>query len=60
MQWEYLQVKTYLSGPILSNNQDTDELNEQGEDGWELVSVTPITDFQGKTGLLLYTFKRPL
>jgi DNA invertase Pin-like site-specific DNA recombinase len=36
-----------------------DELKEIANDGWELVSVTPIASNQGTTIDLLYTFKRP-
>ena len=36
-----------------------DELQEMANDGWELVSVTPINYDNGHTGILLYTFKRP-
>ena len=35
-----------------------DELRALAADGWELVSVVPITN-QGFTTYLLYTFKRP-
>ena len=34
-----------------------DVLQELANDGWELVSVTPIT-YGGGTGQVLYTFKR--
>ncbi|MCX6083292.1 MAG: DUF4177 domain-containing protein [Chloroflexi bacterium] len=40
---------------------DWDKLNKLANDGWELVSVTPIvTAHSGQTFQLLYTFKRPL
>ena len=38
---------------------DFDKLQELSAQGWELVSVTPIT-FTGSTRELLYTFKRPI
>ncbi len=39
-----------------------DKLNQFANDGWELVSVAPITTAlgSGQTYLLLYTFKRPV
>ena len=38
------------------------KLNQFANDGWELVSVTPITTApaSSQTFLLLYTFKRPV
>ncbi len=48
-QWEYASILN--DGPAAR-----DTLNEQGAQGWELVSVV-----QGQgTGKLLYVFKRPL
>jgi len=40
-----------------------DSIEEYGEEGWELVSVTPITENTGDssyTNYLLYTFKKPI
>jgi len=37
-----------------------DKLLDLAAEGWELVSVPSITDHQGETTQLLYTFKRPL
>jgi hypothetical protein len=37
---------------------DWDKIQELPSQGWELVSVTPITVWQGRTACLLYTFKR--
>jgi hypothetical protein len=38
---------------------DYDEIMKLAEDGWELVSVTPLSK-SGRTHKLLYTFKRPI
>lgn len=40
------------------SEQDHRELDKISEEGWELVSVTPI-DSLGYTPQLLFTFKRP-
>ncbi len=39
---------------------DWDNIQDLASQGWELVSVTPITVWQGRTACLLYTFKRPV
>ncbi len=38
-RWKYKVVEL---DPMLLKTQVQDELNKLGEDGWELVSVTPI------------------
>lgn len=38
---------------------DWDIIREMGQDGWELISATPIT-FGGTTLEVLFTFKRPI
>ncbi len=37
-----------------------EDLQYMAAEGWELVSVTPITNNNGATIRLLYTFKRPV
>jgi hypothetical protein len=35
------------------------ELNEFGMDGWELVSIIHLSEYQGRTGALEFVLKRP-
>lgn len=72
-KWEmasYLTREFYgLSGPNVTqiwNKKDSktgltnwDEIAKYGQDGWELVSVTPLA-IGGSTTQLLYSFKRPV
>ncbi len=37
-----------------------DDLKELAADGWELVSVVPLSATHGITCMILYTLKRPL
>lgn len=50
MKWEYA---FYFND---GGTEPIQELNERGEEGWELVTVTPGTDDKYET----YYFKRPL
>jgi hypothetical protein len=47
MQWEYLSVVRSTTGALLGGHLDrqafTEQLNDLGERGWELVSVFPTT-----------------
>ncbi len=67
------QLTTYLArefrhsieGFWLVKNKKTGKtdwinIQELANQVWELVSVTPITVWQGRTDCLLYTFKRPI
>jgi hypothetical protein len=60
-RWEY-RVMLMAVGGFLAPNVDVDQLgqylNEAGEDGWELMSVVPITRGRGETSELMGVFKR--
>jgi hypothetical protein len=64
--WEYhtalFEVLNGLfSGFQLDEEQMRSRLNALGNEGWELVSVTPIKQSSGHgTAALLASFKRPL
>jgi hypothetical protein len=69
-RWEYQTItlkreyKTnIITGASVTNWNSTINLQQLGEEGWELVSVVPIADFQsdysGFTHQLQYIFKRP-
>jgi hypothetical protein len=70
IKWEYKSVTTEVEGnrPIRMRdldpayNESTVEwLNTLGNDGWELVSITPLNIGMGRTsGLAYLVFKRPL
>jgi esterase/lipase len=60
-RWEY-RVMLMAVGGFLGPNVDVDQLgqylNQAGEDGWELMSVVPITRGRGETSELMGVFKR--
>jgi hypothetical protein len=74
--WELtMYLSRFLTGRGLSTQPDASKLwtekNDDGtsdftkivamsKDGWELVSVTPITGQSGETRHILFTFKRAL
>ena len=62
MRWEYLshkfEVTGFVSDPLLDVTAFEQQLAAYGEEGWELVSLVPITA-GGSTRSLLATFKRP-
>ena len=49
-RWEYSLVESYVS-----NKQFVEELNEMGDDGWELVSIAGAREFD-----FTAFFKRPV
>jgi len=67
MKWEYLTISLEAKGvwtKNLNEEKTLEKLNELGKDGWELVSVTPIS----RTGVwtqreatyaFSFIFKRP-
>jgi hypothetical protein len=67
-KWEYLQKSvsrhiTALSGATAWKSEVN--LPQLGKEGWELVSLVPISttigsSFSGATTEVLYTFKRPI
>lgn len=60
--WEYKTVKLKLRG-ILGGKFREDEvsqvLNENGSEGWELVSTLSTALYQGRTQNAALIFKRP-
>lgn len=61
--WEYKTVSFNTKGSWarieFNEMQFTRMLNEQGQDGWELVSTTSLHEVQGRTAELIVVFKRP-
>ena len=67
MKYEYKVISPEMSGWVKKKvNDDTKVLlNELGQDGWELVSVTPVTanmgtSWGGTTANFVFFFKRLL
>jgi hypothetical protein len=54
--WQHLAMDagTSVKGPELAR-----KINEIGRDGWELVTVTPVSK-DGSTESFVYFFKKPL
>ena len=63
-KWEYqtITLKRELNWGSLTQWSQSIDLNKLGEDGWELVSIVPIADYEvgcsGLTHQLHYVFKR--
>jgi hypothetical protein len=60
-RWEYRVIligTEGLFGPKVNVEQIGTYLNQVGEDGWELISTTPITRGDGRTSELLCILKR--
>ena len=62
MKWEYktapLKTTGWLKAKMDMAEIDS-KLNELGSEGWELTGVTPLAADYGKTGEVLFLFKRP-
>lgn len=65
MQWEYKIIEPKLKGQFLKKGWKTEEvekmLNEMGENGWELVNITPIAlqiGWGSETSSVYFIFKR--
>lgn len=62
-RWEYHVISLDTRG-IFGANVDLQslygKLNELGEDGWEVVSSSPINAGQGYSQEVLFVLKRPL
>jgi hypothetical protein len=62
--YEWTEFHATIEGKQVNRIVVREHLQMLGEQGWELVSVTPIAyqpgrDYGGMTTLLQYTFKRP-
>jgi hypothetical protein len=40
-------------------NSDWDSICQLGDEGWEMIGLSPITVLEGSTAELLFVFKRP-
>ena len=63
-RWEYtvldVGVAGFFLGPDLDGDALSAKLNELGADGWEAVTVAPMTVGAGSTRNLVIVLKRPL
>ncbi len=62
MRWEYKTIKIPTKGILGGKIKETDldqALNEQGNKGWELVSVFGTNLGQGQTRDVVAVFKKP-
>jgi hypothetical protein len=63
-QWEYKEiVRTPFNPDCGTYPMPTDELNDRGMEGWELVAITRVDEVMGSTGARFwygerYFFKR--
>jgi len=56
-KWEYYTLLVGIINGQIKQREVVKQLNELGEDGWELISVTPILH-QGQTNYLVHHFRR--
>ena len=57
-KYEYLVLEFKTTDSQKTLEATTAALTEKGKEGWELVSVSPIEDYNGEHSL--FYFKRPL
>lgn len=66
-QWEY-KIITHETKKVLKTQESldaiSDDVNRLGQEGWELVSVAPLSttqglDLGGSTKAFTFVFKRP-
>lgn len=58
MGWQYMVVPFNVTGGHVRDEELNDLLNEWGQDGWELVSVTPVIS-EGHTTCLVHHLRKP-
>lgn len=65
VRWEYetlklpTEVRSWTGTDFDSKNLQV-ELNQRGEEGWELVSLCPIEKIKGGAKFLIAVMKRPI
>ena len=66
-KWEYLQKSINRGNPLFGRigewKKEDFSLTQLGNEGWELVSLTPISSafaWPGFTDEVIFTFKRPI
>ena len=63
-RWEYtvldVGVAGFFLGPDLDGDALTTKLNELGGEGWEAVTISPMTVGSGSTRNLVIVLKRPV
>ena len=63
-QWEYTTLKLsadfgFFSGTDFDTSHLTEQLNEHGAEGWDLVSIFNIAKVQGGSKFVVAVMKRP-
>ncbi len=56
-KYKYLVMAFDTTDAQITMEKTTSRLNELGGEGWDLVSVVPIKDYNGESSL--FYFKRP-
>jgi hypothetical protein len=64
-KWEYKVIKVsteygFFSGTDFDEESFQKELNQLGNQGWELICLEDINKLKGGSKFILATFKRPL
>ena len=55
--WDYKTLTINVTGGRVHDEEIDEKLTELGNEGWELVAVTPLV-MEGKTASLLHHFRR--
>ena len=61
-RWEYTTLKVDVHGwfgPKVDPARITEQLNQHGREGWELVSAFDVNHHQGNSSEIVLLFKRP-
>jgi hypothetical protein len=56
--WEYCTLRMNTAGGHLDTERLDEELNELGQQDWELFTVSPVLS-NGETMFLVFSFRRP-
>ena len=60
MEWQYRQLEVKTQGFFQTKlpEHSFSQLNELAQDGWEVIQVVPITEYNGRTTRVSFILRR--